>query len=198
MNGLYNNMINQLATSDYYASRRIEADKKKQIAELELQLETPMNTLKYMREARLLANSTKKKPTEEDIERIAAGLYARDQEGLRAQLEYLQQGAEASEEDETPADDGGFSVEVNGTVTTRAMVQEAIEAVGEAETRRKLKNAGLNEGQITALIKGDLSIGSEETRAKTNEELIMEGGGINPYRAQRKLSQSPLAPSNRN
>jgi hypothetical protein len=71
----------------------------------------------------------------------------------------------------TPADDGGFSVEVNGTVTTRAMVQEAIKAVGEAETRRKLKNAGLNDNQINDLINGDLNIGSKQTRAKTRREL---------------------------
>ena len=78
------------------------------------------------------------------------------------------------------------------------MVQEAIAAVGEAETRRKLKTAGLSDGQIQALMGGDFGVGSEEMRAKTNEELIMEGGGINPYRMQRNLSQSPLAPSNRN
>lgn len=181
MTGLYNNMINQIAGADYYASRRIEADNKKQIAELELQLLTPMNTLKYMREARLLANDTIKNPELKDVKKIAAGLYARDQEGYRAQLEYLQQGAEASEEEDTPEGSGGFSVNVNGNVTTRAMVQEAIKARGKAETIRKLKNAGFNEDQINALIEGDSSIGSEETRAKTNQELIMKGGFIDPF-----------------
>ena len=170
MTGLYNNMINQLAVSDFSANRRIEADKQKKVEELKLQLATPMGS-RYMNDARTLANSTLKRPKEEDIERIAEGLYARDQEKYRAQLEYLQQDSEAIEEGDAPADDGGFSVEVNGTVTTRAMVQEAIEAVGEAETRRKLKNAGLNDNQINDLINGDLNIGSKQTRAKTRREL---------------------------
>ena len=170
MTGLYNNMINQLAVADFSDNRRIARNKQEKIEELKLQLKTPMGS-RYMNDARTLANSTLKRPKEEDIERIAAALYEREQEKYRAQLEYLQQGSEASEEDETPADDSGFSVEVNGTVTTRAMVQEAIKAVGEAETRRKLKNAGLNDNQINDLINGDLNIGSKQTRAKTRREL---------------------------
>ena len=197
MTGLYNNMINQLAVSDFSANRRIETNKQTKIEELKLQLATPMGS-RYISDARTLANATIKKPTEEDIERIAEGLYTRDQERYRAQLEYLQQDSETIEEGDTEQDDGGFSVKVNGNVTTRAMVQEAIAKVGEAETRRKLKNAGLSAGQIEALIGGDFGVGSEEMRSKTNEELIMEGEGINPYRMQRNLSQSPLAPSNRN
>ena len=170
MTGLYNNMINQLAVADFSDNRRIARNKQEKIEELKLQLATPMGS-RYMNDARTLANSTLKRPKEEDIERIAAALYEREQEKYRAQLEYLQQGSEASEEGDTPADDGGFSVEVNGTVTTRAMVQEAIKAVGEAETRRKLKNAGLNDNQINDLINGDLNIGSKQTRAKTRREL---------------------------
>ena len=197
MTGLYNNMINQLAVSDFTSSRRQENKKQEQIKDLELKLNTPMGS-QYIGEARTLANATIKKPTQEDIERIAEGLYTRDQERYRAQLEYLQQGSEASEEGDTEQDDGGFSVKVNGTVTTRTMVQEAVAKVGEAETRRKLKNAGLSDGQINVLIGEDFGIGSEEARSKTNEELIMEGSGINPYRMQQNLSQSPLAPSNRN
>ena len=199
MTGLYNNMINQLASSDYYASRRIEADKQEKIEELKLKLKTPMGS-RYINDARLYANSIIKNPDDDDIKRIAESFYARDQERDRAQLEYLQQGAETIEEEDTPADDGGFSVKVNGNVTTRAMVQEAIAAVGEDETRRKLKTAGLNEDQIEALIGGDFGVftGSEELRTKTNEKLIMEGGGTNLYRMRRNLSQSSLAPSNRN
>jgi hypothetical protein len=193
MTGLYNNMINQLAVSDFSANRRIEADKQKKVEELKLQLATPMGS-RYISDARIYANSIIKNPDDNDIQRIAESFYARDQERYRAQLEYLQQDSEAIEEEGTPADAGGFSVKVNGNVTTRAMVQEAIAAVGEAETRRKLKTAGLSDGQIQALIGGDFGVGSEEMRAKTNEELIMEGGGINPYRMQQNLSQSPLAP----
>jgi hypothetical protein len=170
MTGLYNNMMNQLAVSDFSMSRREEAKKAEQIKDLELKLNTKMST-KYINDARIYANSIIKNPDDNDIQRIAESFYARDQEKYRSQLEYLQQGSEASEEDGTPADDGGFSVEVNGTVTTRAMVQEAIKAVGEAETRRKLKNAGLNDNQINDLINGDLNIGSKQTRAKTRREL---------------------------
>jgi hypothetical protein len=193
MTGLFNNMMNQLAVSDFSMSRREEAKKAEQIKDLELKLNTKMST-KYINDARIYANSIIKNPDDNDIQRIAESFYARDQEVYRSQLEYLQQDSEAIEEGDAPADDGGFSVKVNGNVTTRAMVQEAIATVGEAETRRKLKNAGLSDGQIQALIGGDFGVGSEEMRAKTNEELIMEGGGINPYRMQRNLSQSPLAP----
>jgi hypothetical protein len=193
MTGLFNNMMNQLAVSDFSMSRREEAKKAEQIKDLELKLNTKMST-KYINDARIYANSIIKNPDDNDIQRIAESFYARDQEVYRSQLEYLQQDSEAIEEGDAPADDGGFSVKVNGNVTTRAMVQEAIATVGEAETRRKLKNAGLSDGQIQALMGGDFGVGSEEMRAKTNEELIMEGGGINPYRMQRNLSQSPLAP----
>jgi hypothetical protein len=170
MTGLFNNMMNQLAVSDFSMSRREEAKKAEQIKDLELKLNTKMST-KYINDARIYANSIIKNPDDNDIQRIAESFYARDQEVYRSQLEYLQQDSEAIEEEGTPADDGGFSVEVNGTVTTRAMVQEAIKAVGEAETRRKLKNAGLNDNQINDLINGDLNIGSKQTRAKTRREL---------------------------
>jgi hypothetical protein len=193
MTGLFNNMMNQLAVSDFSMSLREEAKKAEQIKDLELKLNTKMSS-KYINDARIYANSIIKNPDDNDIQRIAESFYARDQEVYRSQLEYLQQDSEAIEEGDAPADDGGFSVKVNGNVTTRAMVQEAIATVGEAETRRKLKNAGLSDGQIQALIGGDFGVGSEEMRAKTNEELIMEGGGINPYRMQQNLSQSPLAP----
>jgi len=198
MTGLYNNMINQLAVSDFTSSRRQENKKQEQIKDLELKLNTPMGS-QYIGEARTLANATIKKPTQEDIERIAEGLYTRDQERYRAQLEYLQQGSEASEEGDTEQDDsGGFSVNVNGTVTTRAMVQEAVAKVGEAETRRKLRNAGLSDKQIEDLIGRDFDVMSEEARYEANRELVLEGGGINSYRMRENLAQSPLAPSNRN
>jgi hypothetical protein len=136
---------------------------------------------KYINDARIYANSIIKNPDDNDIQRIAESFYARDQEVYRSQLEYLQQDSEAIEEEGTPADDGGFRVEVNGTVTTAAMVQEAIKAVGEAETRRKLKNAGLNDNQINDLINGDLNIGSNRLGLKQdanyNKRRVNNGRG---------------------
>jgi hypothetical protein len=53
-------------------------------------------------------------------------MYQRDRRGYIEQLATL----EGKTREETEEDDGGFSVKVNGQVTTRAMVQEAVALQG--------------------------------------------------------------------
>ena len=64
------------------------------------------------------------------------------------------------------------------------MVQEAVALQGLEKTTRKLKDKGLNDQQIKALLGEDMS-----ESAPTQEELITQSGLINPQRAKLKLRQ---------
>lgn len=179
-------VYSQIATSDYFAKRAEEKTKREQIAQLELQIATPMGS-DYLTQGRILANSLLQEGeelTQADVERAARSLYQRDQQKYRSQLTALR--GESAEE-MPMEDDGGFSVKVNGKVTTRAMVQESVEMQGVEKTKRLLKNEGLNDQQINSLLGMDMS-----QSQPTQEEMITEPGLINPFRARKKLEENPF------
>lgn len=179
-------VYSQIATSDYFAKRAEEKTKREQIAQLELQIATPMGS-DYLTQGRILANSLLQEGeelTQADVERAARSLYQRDQQKYRSQLTALR--GESAEE-MPMEDDGGFSVKVNGKVTTRAMVQESVEMQGVEKTKRLLKNEGLNNQQINSLLGMDMS-----QSQPTQEEMITEPGLINPFRARKKLEENPF------
>lgn len=179
-------VYSQIATSDYFAKRAEEKTKREQIAQLELQIATPMGS-DYLTQGRILANSLLQEGeelTQADVERAARSLYQRDQQKYRSQLTALR--GESTEE-MPMEDDGGFSVKVNGKVTTRAMVQESVEMQGVEKTKRLLKNEGLNDQQINSLLGMDMS-----QSQPTQEEMITEPGLINPFRARKKLEENPF------
>jgi hypothetical protein len=119
--------------------------------------------------------------SEARVEARANQMYQRDRRGYIEQLATLE--GKTREEAEIK-DDGGFSVKVNGQVTTRTMVQEAVALQGLEKTKTKLKDKGLNDQQIKSLLGEDMS-----ESAPTQEELITRSGLINPQRAKLKLRQ---------
>ena len=171
-----------MAISDYRVKQSEEADKRDRIRALELKIDTPMDN-SYIREARIYESALLKKGEELSQARVEARadqMYQRDRRGYIEQLATL----EGKTREETEEDDGGFSVKVNGQVTTRAMVQEAVALQGVEKIKSKLKSKGLNEQQIRALLGEDMS-----QSAPTQEELITRSGLINPQRARLKLQQ---------
>lgn len=171
-----------MAISDYRVKQSEEADKRDRIRALELKIDTPMDN-SYIREARIYESALLKKGEELSQARVEARadqMYQRDRRGYIEQLATL----EGKTREETEEDDGGFSVKVNGQVTTRAMVQEAVALQGLEKTKSKLKSKGLNDQQIRALLGEDMS-----QSAPTQEELITRSGLINPQRARLKLQQ---------
>lgn len=177
-------VYSQVATSEYFAKRREDATKREQIAELELKIATPMSS-EYVRQGRIQAASLLKKDeelTQAMIDREARSLYEMDQRRAISQLAALR----GESPEETPIeDDGGFSVKVNGKVTTRFMVQEAVEQQGLEKTKQKLKDSGLNSQQIDSL----LGVNMSESQP-TQEEMITEPGLVNPFRARKKLEEN--------
>ncbi len=172
-----------MAISDYRVKQNEEADKRDRIKALELKIDTPMDN-SYIREARIYESALLKKGeelSEARVEARADQMYQRDRKGHIEQLAALE--GKTREEAEIK-DDGGFSVKVNGQVTTRTMVQEAVALQGLEKTKRKLKDKGLNDQQIKSLLGEDMS-----ESAPTQEELITRSGLINPERAKLKLQQ---------
>ena len=91
MSGLYSNMINQLAVSDFSMKRREEAKKAEQIKDLELKIDVPMDS-SYMSRGRTLAASLlgeKEELTMPMIRQAARSLYEQDQALYRSQLATL-------------------------------------------------------------------------------------------------------------
>jgi hypothetical protein len=91
MSGLYRNMVNQVAVSDFSMKRRDEARKAEQIKDLELKIDVPMDS-SYMSRGRTLAASLledKKELTMPMIQQAARSLYNQDQALYRSQLATL-------------------------------------------------------------------------------------------------------------
>ena len=78
----------QIATSEYFAARREEANKKEQIKKLEIQLNTPMGS-KYLVNGRIMAQSLlgeDEELTEATIQKYAKQLYELDRNRIIQQL----------------------------------------------------------------------------------------------------------------
>ena len=172
-----------VAIADYRISESEAAEKRERIKNLEIKINTPM-TSDYLTQGRIYASSllgNKEQLTPEMINQAANLLYQRDRQSVIAQLKALQGD---SVDEGTLTNDGGFSVNVGGIVTTRTMVQESIEQQGVEATKSLLTGIGLNDDQIKALMGVDMS-----ESAPTQEELITRSGLINPQRAKLKLRQ---------
>jgi len=104
MTGLYRNMINQVAVSDYSMKRREEAKKAEQIKALELKINSPMDS-SYVTKGRILASSLldkKEELTMPLILRAAESLYAQDQEMYKSQLSTLNGDPQPEEQSNAP------------------------------------------------------------------------------------------------
>lgn len=192
MSGLYRNMINQLAVSDFASSRREENKKQEQIKDLELKINTPMDS-NYIARARTIAASMlgkKETLTPDMVNRVARELYDQDIATYRAQLDYLtredQEDGQGSDEVFPEGTDGGFSVKnTKGEVITKEYAKAAKEKGFSPEQLAEAANISLDQARV-------LMGTPVQSRQKTQEEMIQEGGLINPFRARAKLEQSQL------
>ena len=104
----------------------------------------------------------KRAPTEAQINQIAEQLLRREQENARARLNQLYEERYPDDENRPEAkadvgatkDDGGYSTKINGNVTTRKMIADALETQSERQVKSKLRNSGASEQQIDALFDG--------------------------------------------
>ena len=162
-------VYSQIATSEYFAKQREGDAKKEQIAQLELQIATPMSS-EYVRQGRIQAASLLKEGeelTQAMIDREARSLYEMDQRRAISQLAALR--GESPEE---------VPVENAESVITQAMSANPGKTRDQVVSRLKAKG----------LIPEDYV---EEKETKTQEEMITEPGLINPFRAKMKLEQNP-------
>jgi len=185
-------MINQLAVADYSSSRREEVKKQEQIKDLELKINTPMDS-RYIEKGRLLAASQlgkKETLTQAKIQQAAELLYNQDIASYRSQLEALtaEEQPVDSEEGFMPEQktDGGFSVKnAEGKVITREYAMLAKDKG--VSTQQLAEAAGITVEQAQVLMGTPV-----QSRQKTQQDMIQEGGLINPFRARAKLQQSQL------
>jgi len=162
-------VYSQIATSEYFAKQKEGVAKREQIAQLELQIATPMSS-EYVRQGRIQAASLLKKDeelTQAMIDQEARSLYQMDQRRAISQLAALR--GESPEE---------MPIENAESVITQAMSANPGKTRDQVVSRLKAKG----------LIPGDYV---EEKEIKTQEEMITEPGLINPFRARMKLEQNP-------
>jgi len=158
-NALENQMY-QIADSvvlgEYRDKRKEEQAADKQIRDIELAMRAPFSNNDAIRqEARAIAGVDRDgKPlpvTSQHLVQAKRKLIQERNSAYASQIRMLR-----GETDEQPTggmtDDGGFSVKVNGKVTTAAMVSDAVAAIGESATRARLKAEGVSDQQIEALL----------------------------------------------
>ena len=120
-------------------------------------------------------------PTEADLAQARAELRAERQREVEQQIAFLQ-GKEVEKPEAETQDDGGFSVKTpDGNVITKAYALRAKES---GKTPKQLADAtGISLEQAEMLMGRPV----QSSEGKTQEQLITEGGLINPYRARQKL-----------
>ena len=158
-----------MAISDYRVKQSEEADKRERIKQLELKINTPMDS-SYIREARIYEAALLKKGeelSEARVEARANQMYQRDRRGYIDQLSSLE-GKTREEVEETPAQ----------------IIEEAMREYpnkSREEVIQALKSQGFISQDYT-----------EEKEMPSQEELITRSGLINPFRARAKLEQNPF------
>ena len=172
---LLRSQINSVGMSDLasqMADRRARARTlDQQIDQQEAILDLVNPTQQTMEAARRIADAMaertsggriKRAPTEAQINQIAEQLLRREQENARARLNQLYEERYPDDENRPEAkadvgatkDDGGYSTKINGNVTTRKMIADALETQSERQVKSKLRNSGASEQQIDALFDG--------------------------------------------
>jgi len=175
-----NNAVNE--TSALKAEQR---KKEAQVETLRLSLMSAIPDEDVNRRARMGLGVDKKGkailPTEEDLAQARAELRAERQREVEQQIAFLQ-GIETEKPEAEMADDGGFSVKTpDGNVITK---EYALRAKESGKTPKQLADAtGISLEQAEMLMGRSV----QASKGKTQEELITEGGLINPYRARKKL-----------
>ena len=137
---------NKAAANMYYSRLAEEKNVRKQIKQIELELEAPMSS-EYLKQGRIMLQATLPRgevPSLADIETQAKVLFERDRNQLIQKLASLT-GEEPVEEEE--ADDSPFRT-IGGRKLSVRDIQEDISKVGKEETIRLLKKAGATQEDI--------------------------------------------------
>ena len=87
--GLYRNIINQIATSEYFADVKATRDKEETIRELELELEAPVDPVQIRLYAEAFKKDRKKPITQSDLNAAEEYLRRERDRGIIKQLELL-------------------------------------------------------------------------------------------------------------
>jgi len=96
--GLYRNIINQIATSEYFADVRAERDRAEQIKVLELQLEEAVDPVQVRLLAKEFQKNPKKPLTQEDLDAAEQYIKRIRNQGIARQLAVLRSGTEEEQE----------------------------------------------------------------------------------------------------
>lgn len=96
--GLYRNIINQIATSEYFADVRAERDRAEQIKVLELQLEEAVDPIQVRLLAKEFQKNPKKPLTQEDLDAAEQYIKRIRNQGIARQLAVLRSGTEEEQE----------------------------------------------------------------------------------------------------
>jgi hypothetical protein len=174
LNGLINgvgmnDLSNQLATKRA-ADRELDSqiDAQEAIINLQVPTESMQNdarlraaTISRGRERKEKGKTVDALPTEQQIDRIANDLLQDAKRNARSQLQQLMkerypdaEQLEQTSELEPMEDDGGYSTKINGNVTTRNMIKEALNNQSEQQVKDKLRESGASEEQIKTLFSG--------------------------------------------
>ena len=172
INTLGMNDLNSQMGDERIRNRTLDSqiDEQEAILDLQVPTESMMTSARLMAATRFSGREKKAKgrsrmipdpPTEEEINKIARQMLNDAKTNARSRLQELNaerfpdaEQPEQTSELEQMDDDGGYSTKINGNVTTRSMVKEALATQSEEQVKNRLRKSGASEEQIEALFGG--------------------------------------------
>jgi len=129
--GLYRNIINQIATSEYFADIKATRDKEETIKELELELEAPVDPVQIRLYAEAFKKDRKKPITQSDLNAAEEYLRRERDRGIIRQLESL-------DPDRTPEENSEATIETKVSMArqngqTDSKIRKALEEDGHTD-----------------------------------------------------------------
>jgi hypothetical protein len=129
--GLYRNIINQIATSEYFADVKATRDKEETIKELELELEAPVDPVQIRLYAEAFKKDRKKPITQSDLNAAEEYLRRERDRGIIRQLESL-------DPDRTPEENSEATIETKVSMARQngqsdSKIRKALEEDGHTD-----------------------------------------------------------------
>jgi hypothetical protein len=128
---LYRNIINQIATSEYFADVKATRDKEETIKELELELEAPVDPVQIRLYAEAFKKDRKKPITQSDLNAAEEYLRRERDRGIIRQLESL-------DPDRTPEENSEATIETKVSMARQngqsdSKIRKALEEDGHTD-----------------------------------------------------------------
>jgi len=129
--GLYRNIINQIATSEYFADIKATRDKEETIKEIELELEAPVDPVQIRLYAEAFKKDRKKPITQSDLNAAEEYLRRERDRGIIRQLESL-------DPDRTPEENSEATIETKVSMARQngqsdSKIRKALEEDGHTD-----------------------------------------------------------------